>query len=319
MRTLAGDTPTSHDGSHASVLTPAPMAADYNATLLTLRQIHDGLAIFRILPDGEPIPFEPGQYTVLGLHDVEDQDRSVAAPALIRRAYSFSCSIVDDQSNVRLPGDFPYREFYVALVPPHGDRPTLTPLLFQLRPGNRLFVGRHPKGEYTLHGIGSPDNIVFLGTGTGEAPHNAMLAELLSRGHSGRIIVATSVRYAADLAYLDVHRELERRHSNYRYLALATREPRGPKAISCRIVCGCRLQDYLLSRSLERDAGLQLDPAHTHVFVCGNPAMIGMPQHMRDGAWQFPEPVGMVELLTARGFSLYRPHAQGNIHVERYW
>jgi hypothetical protein len=47
--------------------------------------------------------------------------------------------------------------------------------------------------------------------------------------------------------------------------------------------------------------------------------MIGLPQHARDGGWQFPESIGMVELLTARGFSLDRPHARGNIHVERYW
>jgi ferredoxin--NADP+ reductase len=79
------------------------------------------------------------------------------------------------------------------------------------------------------------------------------------------------------------------------------------------------LQDFLLSGSLEREADSQLDPAQTHVYLCGNPAMIGLPQHTQDGGWQFPEPVGMVELLTVRGFTLDRPHARGNVHVERYW
>ena len=317
MRTLAGNMPNSHDGSHASVLSHVPVAADYNATLAKVRRVHEGLDIFRVVPDGEPLAFVPGQYTVLGLHESEC-DGPVVAP-LIRRAYSFSCSILNDQRNVRAPADFPYLEFYIALVPPHGNRPTLTPRLFALHCGDRLLVGRHAKGEYTLRGIGPRDTVVFLGTGTGEAPHNAMLAELLSNGHRGRIVVATCVRYAADLAYLDVHRELEQRYSNYCYLALATREPAGPNAQSCRIVCGCRLQEYLLSGSLERDADLQLDPAQTHIYLCGNPAMIGLPQHTRDGGWQFPEPVGMVELLTLRRFTLDRPHARGNVHVERYW
>jgi ferredoxin--NADP+ reductase len=146
-----------------------------------------------------------------------------------------------------------------------------------------------------------------------------MLASLLAGGHSGRIIVASCVRYAADLAYLDVHRELERRYSNYRYLALATRERSGPNSESRRIICGRRLQDYLSSGSLSRDTGLSLNPKQTHVFLCGNPGMIGLPQHMPDGKWRFPEPPGMVELLSARGFSLDRSHVRGKIHVERYW
>jgi ferredoxin--NADP+ reductase len=296
-----------------------PEAGDYNATLVALNWVHEGLAIFRVLPDGEPLSFEPGQYTVLGLHEAEDKGRSVAARSLIRRAYSFSCSILDDQGIVRSPGAFSYLEFYIALVPPHGERPTLTPRLFTLRCGDRLFVGRYPKGEYTLQDIGQTDYVVFIGTGTGEAPHNAMLASLLVRGHAGQIIVATCVRHAKDLAYLEVHRELERRYANYRYLALATRDAAGPHAESVRLVCGCRLQDYLLSGNLERDAGLKLEPAHTHIYLCGNPAMIGLPKHLPNGTWEFPQPPGMIELLTTRGFSLDRPRTRGNIHVERYW
>jgi ferredoxin--NADP+ reductase len=295
-----------------------PAAADYNATLLELNRIHDGLAIFRVVIDGGPLRLEPGQYTVLGLHESERQGSVVAAP-LIRRAYSFSCSMIDGDGALRDPNEFPYSEFYIAMVPRHGDRPTLTPRLFALDVGARLFVGRHAKGDYTLRGVPSAANILFIGTGTGEAPHNAMLASLLARGHPGGIAIATCVRNAADLAYLETHRALERRYSNYRYLPLATREPSSPTTEASRIVCGRRLQEYLSSGSLARDSGVSLDPKQTHVFLCGNPGMIGLPQHMPDGELQFPRPPGMVELLTARGFSLDRPRARGNIHVERYW
>jgi ferredoxin--NADP+ reductase len=292
-------------------------AVDYNATLVEVRRIHNGLAIFRVAPDGGRLDFEPGQYTVLGLHAAEHEGHSVATP-LIRRAYSFSCSLLDAQGRVRPPHDFPYLEFYVALVPPHGKRPTLTPRLFALSAGDRLFVGRHPKGEYTLKGMNRTDDVLFIGTGTGEAPHNAMLASLLSNDHMGRIVVATCVRYACDLAYYEAHRELERRYANYRYLPLSTRET-SDAVHAMQIISGRRLQDYLTSGDLERDAGLQLAPRNTHVFLCGNPGMIGLPQHTSDGGWQFPKTQGMVELLAARGFTLDKPHWRGNIHVEQYW
>ena len=41
--------------------------------------------------------------------------------------------------------------------------------------------------------------MLFLATGTGEAPHNYMLWELLRRGHTGRILSACCVRYRRDL------------------------------------------------------------------------------------------------------------------------
>jgi ferredoxin/flavodoxin---NADP+ reductase len=293
-----------------------PLAADYNATLILVDRIYDGLAIFRMVIDGEPLRFDAGQYTVLGLHESEPRNSVVAVP-LIRRAYSFSCSMLDAQGNVRPPGDFPYLEFYIALVPQHGDKPTFTPRLFPLSAGDRLFVGRSPKGDYTLRGVVPTDNVVFIGTGTGEAPHNAMLASLLSNGHQGRVIVATCARYAIDLAYLDVHRQLERRYANYRYLPLATREE--PPLDSAGVVYGRRLQAYFSNGDLERDADLRLDPAHTHIFLCGNPGMIGLPQRIAGGGWQFPDEPGMAELLSARGFVLDSPRARGDIHVERYW
>jgi ferredoxin--NADP+ reductase len=64
--------------------------------------------------------------------------------------------------------------------------------------------------------------------------------------------------------------------------------------------------------------GIDLDPASTHVFLCGNPAMIGIPES-DDSTAGFPEPVGVVELLTERGFTLDRRRKSGNIHVEEYW
>jgi ferredoxin--NADP+ reductase len=46
--------------------------------------------------------------------------------------------------------------------------------------------------------------------------------------------------------------------------------------------------------------------------------MIGLPEE-HGGIERFPEPVGVIELLTKRGFTLDRRRAPGNIHYEEYW
>ena len=64
-----------------------------------------------------------------------------------------------------------------------------------LREGDRLFLGEKITGHFTLDPVQPDDTVVFLATGTGEAPHNYMLWELLRRGHRGRILSACCVRY----------------------------------------------------------------------------------------------------------------------------
>ena len=71
----------------------------------------------------------------------------------------------------------------------------MTPRLFMLREGDRLFLSEKIAGVYTLDPVQPDDTVIFLATGTGEAPHNYMLWELLRRGHPGRILSACCVRY----------------------------------------------------------------------------------------------------------------------------
>jgi len=72
----------------------------------------------------------------------------------------------------------------------------------------------------------------------------------------------------------------------------------------------------ITNKTLETQFGIELDPATTDVFLCGNPAMIGLPEG-DDQAW--PETTGVVELLVAKGFTLDRRGNPGNIHFEEYW
>ncbi len=302
--------------------------AAYNAALAGVVRVHAALAILRVRPDW-PIPaFAAGQYTTLGLGNWEstiaDEANEIPFSAddqrMVKRAYSVSCSLLDSAGKLMRASEAPYLEFYVALVH-HVDLhgPALTPRLFVLSPGDRLFVGHRFAGHYTLAKVQPNDDVLFIATGTGEAPHNAMLADLLARGHRGRIASIVCVRLRRDLGYLIQHRELERRYGNYRYVVLTTREPENLDPSTPGYAGKIYVQEYIERGDCERDLGYSLDPGQTHAFLCGNPAMIGLPRMELAAGCTEPQPRGMVKVLESRGFHLDTPRSPGNIHCEKFW
>ncbi len=210
----------------------------YNATITRFEPTHSDLWVLRVRPDGGRTSHLPGQYASLGLgfweqriDDAVDHDLDSRWFKLIRRSYSISSRIFDDQSYLVSDTGGEELEFYIVLVPPtNGHVPALTPRLALKHPGDRIYLGPKVTGRYTLAPVNHPEStVVFLATGTGEAPHNAMITELLRKGHYGPIVSAVTVRRWADLGYLDKHRTLEERYRNYHYLPLPTRESDVPK------------------------------------------------------------------------------------------
>ena len=281
--------------------------------------------ILRVQPDDDVPEYEPGQYTTLGLLTDErrldeperpDDDRH----RLIRRAYSISCPVLRENGISLRDENDRFLEFYIALVRRDSDNPpSLTPRIFALNAGHRLFMGPRAKGTYTLDPVGPHDDVIFVATGTGEAPHNAMVRELLSRPHRGRIASFVCVRHRRDLAYLDTHRRLEKNFENYRYVALTTREPENTDCDHPNFVGKQYLQHVFAKGHLSAHLGWSPNPASTHVFLCGNPSMIGAPKRDPGGPDEFPDPKGMIETLIEHGFRLDQPHDKGNVHFERYW
>jgi ferredoxin--NADP+ reductase len=297
----------------------------YNATVLWLRKVHPDLMILRVRPDFPRPLHKPGQYATLGLGNweprlpgcQEEPPTLLDEPRLARRAYSISCSIFGDNGELLDLEHTDWLEFYIVLVR-DSDKdlpPALTPRLFMLREGDRLYLGEKIAGQYTLDPVKPCDTVLFLATGTGEAPHNYMLWELLSRGHTGRILSACCVRYRRDLGYLARHEELMRRYPNYRFLGLTTREA---DTLHHKVY----IQELITSGQLEERLGQPLDPARTHVYLCGSPKMIGVPAKEREtGQRTFPRPEGVIEILERRGFQADRPQTKikGNVHFEEYW
>ena len=297
----------------------------YNATVARLVKLHGDLMVIRVRPDF-PLPrHRPGQYTVLGLGlweprfpGCQEEDLQPGDEAKLgRRSYSISCSVLGDDGELLDLERENWLEFYIVLV---RDRegpkaPLLTPRLFMLREGDRLHLGEKITGHFTLEGVKPDDAVIFLSTGTGEAPHNYMLWELLKNRHQGPILNACCVRYQRDLGYLPTQRKLMARHANYKYLPLTTREKvnEGAKVY---------IQDLITSGELEKHLGRPLDPSRAHVYLCGNPKMIGIPEKDREtGEQRYPQPTGVIEILTRRGFHVDQPAKKqhGNIHFEKYW
>ncbi|MDB5313815.1 MAG: fpr [Gemmataceae bacterium] len=296
----------------------------YNGTVVSLKKAHSDLMVVRVKPDFPRPPHKPGQYCSLGLGNWEPRAEGCQLETLtpddvskvVRRAYSISCSIESESDTLLDVAAADWLEFYIVLVRENADGriPALTPRLFALQEGDRLNVGEKITGAYTLDPVKPGDTVVFLGTGTGEAPHNYMLWDLLHRGHAGKILSATCVRYGRDLGYLETHRRLMARFPNYKYLPLTTREATVTKKVY--------IQDVLSGGELEDQLGETLDPAKTHVYLCGNPKMIGVP--LRDkatGTKTYPEPPGVIEILEKRGFQadVSAVKFKGNIHFEEYW
>ena len=297
----------------------------YNATIVQLDRVHHDLVIMRVRPDVPRPPHKPGQFTVLGLgyweprHEgcqVEQLDPLLLS-RLARRSYSISCSVLDREGELLDIPRTDWLEFYIVLVRDTGRpaAPALTPRLFLLEEGSRLHLGEKITGHYTLEGVKPDDSVIFLSTGTGEAPHNYMLWELLRANHRGRILSASCVRYKQDLGYRGIHEQLMRRYLNYTYLELTTREGQGPGG-------KVYIQDLITSGELESQLGRPLDPAMTHVYLCGNPKMIGVAEKdQATGEMHFPQPPGVIEILTRRGFQTDVPaqKIRGSIHYEKYW
>jgi ferredoxin--NADP+ reductase len=293
----------------------------YNATVEAIRQAHGDLVAMRVRPDFPLQVPKPGQYTTLGLGYWEPRvpgcQEETLKPGdeqkLVRRSYSISCPILDADGRLLTPAG--WLEFYIVLVREAENPPGLTPRLFHLRAGDRLHLGEKVTGRFTLDPVRPDDTVLFLSTGTGEAPHNYMLWELLRRGHAGRILAACCVRHRRDLAYLALHQELMRRYPNYTYLSLTTREA---DTVGQKVY----IQDLITSGQLEERLGQALDPARMHVFLCGNPKMIGVPlKAPGTGVRTYPTPTGVIEVLERRGFRAdqAQPRVAGNIHFEEYW
>lgn len=265
-----------------------------NAVVALRNEISPWLIILRVVPDGWTLPaFLPGQFGVLGLPGAaprcalsEPEEAPVAPHKLIRRAYSVASS-----SRTR-----EYIEFYVALV----TTGALTPRLFALNIGDRVWLSPKITGIFTLEQMPADKNVVLIATGTGLAPYMSMLTTHLVCGSERRFAVLHGARHSWDLGYRSELMTLQHLCPNLTYVPVISRPQSEPVAWPGAIGY---VQDLWQAAAISKAWGFQPAPENTHAFLCGSPSMIE----------------NMVGLLGAEGFVEHSAKQPGQIHVERYW
>jgi len=264
----------------------------YNAAVIGREQINPQLLILRVQPDAVMFDFKPGQFAVLGLLGSELRAPEAASEEivpepdkLIRRAYSIASSSVERR----------YVEFYLTLV----TSGQLTPRLFALKYGSRLFLGPKASGMFTLDRVPPGKAVVLIATGTGLAPYLSMLRTMLVNETQRRFVVLHGARFGWDLGYRGELESLARLRPNFTYIPSITRSDQDPHFHGRT----GRVQALVEQGVVEKESGVALDPAQADVFLCGNPEMVKAAK----------------ELLEARGFKTDEPGKPGTIHVEEYW
>ena len=223
-------------------------------------------------PDG--FRFQPGHYTKLGLPAGDEH--------AVWRPYSI----------VSAPDD-PLLEFLIVLIPggAFSDR------LAAIGPGQNVMLESAVFGFFLEPQLAAGDTLWMLATGTGLGPYVSLLRTPGALDRYRHVVLAHSVRLAAELAYRD---ELEScvaaSGGRLRYLPVVTREP-GASALSGR------LPQLIADGTLQQQADATLDPASSRVMVCGNP---GFTADMRG-------------LLNERGFQPCRRGMSGTMLFEKYW
>lgn len=265
-----------------------------NAVVALRTEISPWLIILRVVPDGRKLPdFAPGQFAVLGLPgstprcSLAEPDEVTLDPGkLIRRAYSVASSSLTRE----------YVEFYIALV----TTGALTPRLFSLRMGDRVWLSPKITGMFTLDQVPGDQNVVMIATGTGLAPYMSMLTTHLVCGGPRHFAVLHGARHSWDLGYRSELMTLQHLCRNLSYVPVISR-PQGEPA-PWPGATGY-VQDLWQAGVIENAWGFKPAPENTHFFLCGSPAMIE----------------GTVEMLCQAGFREHTKKEPGQIHVERYW
>jgi ferredoxin--NADP+ reductase len=269
-------------------------AAEMNAVVALRIEITPWLIILRVAPDGWPLPdFMPGQFAVLGLpgvaprHPLSDSEDTPPDPAkMIRRAYSIASSSLQRE----------YMDFYLALV----GSGALTPRLFALNMGDRLWLGPKVSGMFTFDQVPEDKNVVMIATGTGLAPYMSMLTTHLMCNSARRIAILHGARNSWDLGYRAELLNLQHLCHNFTYIATISRPANESTPWTGRVGY---VQELWTSGTVADAWGFQPTPENTHIFLCGSPGMIDQTSAM----------------LCEEGYREHSRKQPGQIHVERYW
>ncbi len=267
---------------------------ELNAVVGQKVEVAPGLIILRVSPLGWELPdFTPGQFTVLALYGSApryeySEPEAIPEPPdkLIKRAYSIASSSMEKQ----------YIEFYIRLV----TTGALTPRLFALNPGDRLWLSPKISGMFTMSEVPEDKNIILFATGTGVAPYMSMLrSSVISRENRNYAVVHGALN-SWDLGYRSELLTIERLCPNFTYIPIISEPEKEPLPWPGPVGFVSKVWE---DRIIHKKWGMEITPENTRIFLCGHPQMI----------------TGMIDLLGKDGFTEHTRKNPGSIHLERFW
>lgn len=260
----------------------------YNATVIGKILLTPDLMILRLRSDDPRDEFKAGQYTTIGLLGSEGRSPNsvmnidpVQPGELIKRPYSIASAKHDTK-------DF---EFYISQV----KSGQLTPRLFNLTQGRRMWIDDKILGIFTLGDTPKNCNIVMIATGTGLAPYISFLRSHLSENKDVHLAVIHGAGYPWDLGYYSELKFIENTFPNFYYM------PTLLKADDSWTGLRGYIQEHLENKVLEKE-GIEVDPDKTHFFLCGNPKMVE----------------SVTNYLYSCNYTKHCNEADGSLHVEEY-
>jgi len=264
---------------------------ELNSLVTNIIKVSDSMRIIRVKPDEWNLPeFKAGQFVVLGLPgsaprvpDAMEEYQEQDPDKMIRRAYSIASSSTDE-----------YVEFYISIV----RSGSLTPRIFNLEIGDRIYMSQKPTGMFTLDQVDEDQNVVLIATGTGVAPYMSMLrTDALHR--KGHIVIIQGASNSWDLGYFSELKLLANMFSKFTYYPTITEPDKEPAGWSGDTRFIEKIWDD--PKFIEK-IGFEPKPDNTHVFLCGNPNMIK----------------SMKETLYKDGFKDHKRREPGQIHAEEF-
>jgi ferredoxin--NADP+ reductase len=230
--------------------------------------------------------FLPGQFARIGLPEEGSQEPT------LWRAYSMVTHPDDDAL-----------EFFSVTVP-NG---LFSPKLAALQPGQPLWIENKPFGFLTLDRFSCASVLWLISTGTGLSAYLPMIRDAATLKQFERVVLVHGVRTELELAYrFEIEQIMNsinaRRQDGFVYLPVTSRQP-WPGPGSEAGTPASRITTALLDGTLEKRAGVKLEPEGSRVMLCGNPEMV----------------TEMRKMLSERGFAAGRRGNLGTLAVENYW
>jgi len=225
------------------------MAAFFTETVTAVHHWNDTLFSFKTTRD-DTFRFKNGYFTMIGL---EQEGK----PLL--RAYSIVSSNYEQELE------------FLSIKVPNGP---LTSRLQNIKPGDKILVGKKPTGTLITDNLLPGRNLYLLSTGTGLAPFLSIIKDPEIYEHFDKIILTHGVRYVSELAYQDT---IENELPNNEYFGELIREKLlyYPTVTREKFRHNGRLTDLIDSGKLTRDLGLPDFNVKTDRFMlCGGPSML---------------------------------------------